>query len=483
MNAFVVPVRLLRARPGRFARAFCLLAALAGLAFAANASPRPAEPVVTAGAVTRGGVVEGAIIIHVTNLADSGPGSLREAISHASPRVIVFDVAGVIELKDDLLISKPFVTIAGQTAPSPGIELRGARLRIGAGDVVIQHLSLRPRISDDPEIASNRDAITVTACGSCESVMRDIRIENVSASWASDEIIGLWGKDLSRVTVRSSLLAEALDKAGHKKGSHSMGLLIGGGVEAVEVVGNLFAHNRNRNPVVGSGASAYVANNFVYDPGHSSVHVYGDRTRLVTRASLIGNVTVAGPSTRSRMTAVQIPGPDRKPSPEPIIFSRDNFFCPVGAISDLCPREGGLSWTGLTVNLAKGVVSGDRMPVVPATWQRIPPRDVWAFVKAHAGSRPAERSPTDRRILAEIAARSGRIIDNPDEIGGYPSLSKTLRPAVVPTEPFAHVPGRDITRLEAWLCLKHRALGGAATQECPESREKFARLLSRPPGE
>jgi len=478
MNAFFIPARLLRARLGRFALAFCMLTPPAGLALAASVSQKPAEPVVAAGAVTRGGVTEGAKIIHITNLDDYGPGSLREAVSHAGPRVIVFDVAGAIELTEDLLISTPFVTIAGQTAPSPGIELRGARMRIGAGNVVVQHLSVRPRISDDPKVASNRDAISVGACRNCKSPMRDIRIENVSASWASDEIIGLWGKALSRVTVRSSLLTEALDKAGHKKGSHSMGLLIGGGVKAVQVVGNLFAHNRYRNPVVGSGASAYVANNFVYDPGHNSVHVYGDRTDFVTRASLIGNVVVAGPSTRGRMTAVQIPGPKRDPSPEPIIFTRDNFFCPVGAISDLCPGARGPSGSRLDVTLLEAIVNGNSMPVVPATWQVMPARDVWTYVEAHAGSRPAERNPTDRRIFAEIAVRSGRIIDNPDEVGGYPELAVVASPAVVPTEPFARVPGRDMTRLEAWLCLKHRALGGAATRECPGSREDFARLLS-----
>lgn len=480
MTALFSSGRLLRARPGRFALAFCLLTSLTGLAFAPSASQKPAEPVVPAGAVTRGGVAEGAKIIHVTSLADSGPGSLREAISHAGPRVIIFDVAGAIELTDDLVISKPFVTIAGQTAPSPGVELRGATLRIRAGGVVVQHLSVRPRISDNPEVSSNRDAITVVACDSCKRRIRHVRIENVSASWASDEIIGLWGKKLSHLTVRSSLLAEALEKAGHKKGNHSMGLLIGGGVQAVEVVGNLFAHNRYRNPVVGSGASAYVANNFVYDPGRNSVHVRGNRTDPVTRASLIGNVTVAGPSTRAQMTAVQIPGPDRDPSPKAIIFVRDNVFCPAGAVSDLCAGAGGLAGTGLAVAVPEALASGGSMPVVPATWQVMPARYVWTFVKAHVGSRPAERNPTDRRIFAEIAARSGRIIDTPDQVGGYPSFPVAVRPAGVPSEPFAYLTGRNMTRLEAWLCLKHRELGGAATPECAESRDDFERLLSQP---
>jgi len=463
--------------------ALCLLAPLAAPAFAGSAGHKPAEPVVKAGAVTRGGVVAGARIIHVTSLADSGPGSLRRAISRRGPRVIVFDIAGAIEVKRDLLISKPFITIAGQSAPAPWIELRGARLRIGAGNVVVQHLSLRPRPSNNPRISSSRDAITVSACRNCRSAMRNIRIENVSASWASDEVIGLWGKTLAHVTVRNSLLTEGLDWAGHKKGSHSMGLLIGGGVEAVEVVGNLFAHNRNRNPVVGSGASAYVANNFVYDPGRKSVHVYGDRTDLVTRASLIGNVVLAGPSSRRRMTAVQIPGAHRKPSPEPIIFVRDNIFCPKQASSPPCPAADGRFKFMPPAPIIAAPESGEAMPVAGIDWDAMPAAKVWPHVSLYAGSRPAERNAVDRRIFREITARGGHIINNPDEVGGYQTLPVVAHRASVPARPFAKVSGRDMTRIEVWLCLKHREVGGPATPECVGSREDFRRLLAeRLPG-
>ncbi len=94
------------------------------------------------GAFTVGG--RGGKVIKVTSLEDSGPGTLREALTTAGPRIIVFTTGGIINLKTKLTIRDPFVTIAGQTAPGNGICLRGEGVRVSTHDVVIRYLRIRP---------------------------------------------------------------------------------------------------------------------------------------------------------------------------------------------------------------------------------------------------------------------------------------------------------------------------------------------------
>ena len=96
---------------------FCVLAAA------------PGSPCVAA---TRGGIAPDAVLLRVTTLADSGPGSLRQAVAQTGPRIVVFDVGGTIRLKADLKIEQPMVTISGQSEPAPGITLAGASLRVRA---------------------------------------------------------------------------------------------------------------------------------------------------------------------------------------------------------------------------------------------------------------------------------------------------------------------------------------------------------------
>src|SRR5262249_8982263 len=132
-----------RAREGRHSmtKINSLLAAIAvatAAASFANAAP------ITAGTATRGGATARAKGYHVTSLADSGAGTLRAAVEASGPRFVVFDISGNIILASDLRITAPNITIAGQTAPKPGITLAAASLRVRASNVIIQHIAIRP---------------------------------------------------------------------------------------------------------------------------------------------------------------------------------------------------------------------------------------------------------------------------------------------------------------------------------------------------
>jgi hypothetical protein len=96
----------------------------------------------------------------------------------------------------------------------------------------------------------------------------------------------------------------------------------------------------------------------------------------------------------------------------------------------------------------------------------------------HAGARPAERNAIDRRVVASVDDNSGRIIDDPEEVGGYPEVPVVTHEAALPSDPFVTSPLDGKTRLEAWLCLRHLEVGGAPTAECPESQAGLRQALS-----
>jgi hypothetical protein len=414
-------------------------------------TPPIAEDAIKAGATTRGGAVSGAKIIHVRTLQDSGRGSLREAVNADGPRVIVFDVAGRIDLKSDLKISKPFLTIAGQTAPGPGITLWGASLRIRSHDVVIQHLAVRAGPAATRKENDNRDAISID--GNAKSTVDhhsfQVLLENVSASWSVDEAVSLWYATTRNVTIRHSLIAEALQNAGHPKGSHSMGLLIGTNVQSAEITGNLLVSNAFRNPAVGQGASAFIANNYIFNPGQNAIHFYKIGSQAPTEATIVNNVIEAGPDTKPNLTAVIVPlGQNAAIVDQAFVAGNEAL---VG------PRSKALGYSATLDKAAPAPIWGQERP--------LPADAVIKDVLAHAGSRPAARDPIDARIVSQVIDKTARIVNTPPEWGSRPGRP-VFQKAKVPERPFELAPGTGRTRLEDWLCQRHLAVGGAPSVRC-----------------
>ncbi len=158
-------------------------------------------------------------IIHVTTVEDNGndttptPGSLRAAIKPSGPRIVVFDVSGVIDLKARLTVRTPNLTIAGQTAPSPGIALHGQPLLITASNVLVQHLRVRPgdRWLPNPN-TSNRDAIEVESSGT--TPIRNIVLDHCTFGWSLDEMASTWNA-YEDVTFNKCIFAEPLYRSIH----------------------------------------------------------------------------------------------------------------------------------------------------------------------------------------------------------------------------------------------------------------------------
>lgn len=428
-----------------------ILVAAMSMMLAACSIDASAEDSAT-GANTHGGLASVTRIIHVVNLEDAGPGSLRAAVEAKGYRVVVFDVGGRIDLQKDLVVRQPNLTIAGQTAPSPGISLWGGALRIRTHDVVVQHIAVRVGPGPNAKANDNRDAISID--GNTQNQSYQVLLENVSAAWSVDEAVSAWYPTTRNVTITNSIVAEALRNAGHPKGDHSMGLLIGQDTQSVEVTGNLLANNMFRNPVVGKGTTAYVANNYVVNPGTNAIHFYGKGgDNAQTRASIINNYIEPGPSSQSTIFGVLIPGDNGQPTDDLIYVSGNEM-------SD-SPKSEPLA-------IAAGMKLSPSPTVVAARWKLIPAAKVKDWVLAHAGMRPADRDPVDQRLIKQIKAGTEKVIDRPEDAGPIPTIDSSAKVANVPDDPLDVSPKTGKSRLEMWLCLRHLQVGGSLSSRCPE---------------
>jgi len=220
------------------------------------------------GAYARGG--RGGRAIEVTNLSDSGPGSLRDAVDSKGPRIVVFRISGTIDLKSRISIRDPYITIAGQTAPGYGICLKDHPMSIAADDVVVRFLRIRPA----DNAGSGGDALSVSGG-------RDIIVDHCSTSWSVDETLSAsTSGQLGNVTVQWCIISESLNESAHHKGAHGYGSLIRGGWgNGYTFHHNLYAHHRGRSPRPGNyndrskdpkGFTFDFRNNVVYNWGGST---------------------------------------------------------------------------------------------------------------------------------------------------------------------------------------------------------------------
>lgn len=370
---------------------------------------------------TSGGL--GGKVIRVTNLEAAGPGSLRAALEEKGPRVVVFEAGGVIDLqRSNLTVTEPYLTIAGQTAPSPGITLIRGGLSIRTHDVRVQHIRVRPGDAGQPKRSGwTPDAISIAGADAY-----NVHIDHCSTSWAVDENMSASGSrtlgpkhTARKVTFSNSIIAEGLDYASHEKGRHSKGLLVHDFASEIAVIGNLFAHNARRNPYFKANASGAIVNNLIYNPDSAAIQLgyIDDEWREAKfkphnpRVSVVGNLLYYGRDTYSDLALAAHQGD---------AFLEDN---------------GVLNLDGGAMNLTQGVINRlPEKPVWPTGLRPLPTRDLERYLLATVGARPKDRDQVDRRIIEDFKARRGRIIDSQEEVGGYPEVESRYRPLDIPDD-------------------------------------------------
>jgi pectate lyase len=240
------------------------------------------------GAITSGG--RGGRVIEVTNLNDSGTGSFRAACEASGARIVVFRTGGTIHVTKNIRIPNPYITIAGQTAPGDGILIRGAGLVIQNHDVIVR--GLRIRAGDDPDGPSpdNRDSLILD---NKQGHVYNVVVDHCSVSWAIDENISIWWPGAHDITISNCIISEGLNDSLNPDGNHSKGLIAGPGISNLTIVGNLMAHNDERNPRLAS-TNVEVINNLVYDRGLRDVDIGSGS--VAQNVSVIGNHFLKGPS-------------------------------------------------------------------------------------------------------------------------------------------------------------------------------------------
>jgi pectate lyase len=390
------------------------------LSFSVTVHAQPAFPGAQGWAAgTPGG--RGGQIIRVTNLDASGTGSFASAVKTSGARIVVFEVGGVIDLKgSSLTISPPYLTVAGQTAPSPGITLINGSLSISnTHDMVIQHIRVRPGAAGKP-VGWEPDGISLYSA-------HHVILDHCSVSWAVDENMSAsgprfegsnpdeWRANTSHtVTFSNNIIAEALSHSTHSKGEHSKGSLIHDNVTEMAVIHNLYACNERRNPYFKAGARGVVVNNYIYNPGAVAVQYnlvdseWGENPRQPGRMSVVGNFMQYGPDS-------QDPALMDADAGDVEIYMEDNI-----AVN----QRGGSVW------LYDGIPSKlvNEKPIWPPDLEAIPAEENRKTLPDQVGARPWDRDEIDRRIVAGVLDGTGEIIDFETEAGGFPGYPATYAP-------------------------------------------------------
>jgi pectate lyase len=371
------------------------------------------------GATTVGG--RNGKVIEVTNLHDSGPGSLRAAIETKGARIIVFRVAGTINLSSSLVISNPYVTIAGQTAPGHGITLRDnnsvveALLKIETHDVIVRYLTFRagpPSAGDGIEIfASNiHDTYNVV-------------IDHNSVSWAVNRNLATW-YDVHDISIQWNIFSEGLNCSIHPKGCHSKGVLLGSyssdeqkdkpGTYNISLHHNLMAHNGERNPYIEASGVIDVVNNVAYNPFGTFSHIDMVYQLAPDFVNYIGNYYKPGPNTEVKYGIRAL----NAGSAGAGIFVNGNIG--PHRMSENQPE------INIVDTDSRKFVVSKPFPVEPITTTTA----LEAYDQVLAGSGAnlglncdgtffSRRDSNDQRIVADVLTGKGKIIDDPSQVGGW----------------------------------------------------------------
>ncbi len=356
-----------------------------------------------AGKYTIGG--RGGRVIEVTTLEDGKgiPGSLRAAVEASGPRTIVFKVAGTIELKEQLKLKNGFVTIAGQTAPGDGITLKNYTFSINCDQVIVRNIRVRLGAVEEADSMSIND---------CKNVI----IDHCSVSWGVDETFSV--KRADNVTIQWSFVTEGLHDSIHSGTEHSKGSLINGSNgQIVTLHHNLYAHHDARSPRPQNSLSPAedsvgfyfnFTNNVIYDWGRTYAAKNLDEDSVCIM-NFINNYFIAGPSSEAsnfmldmnKSSSMFFSGNymnGKMPEDQYSLIIYENFVKP----SD---REWKLSEP-----------FDSRISKVQTAEQ------AYAMVLENAGA-SLSRDAVDTRLVKEILTGTGRIIDDPSNVGGWPKLA------------------------------------------------------------
>jgi pectate lyase len=456
----------------RAMRPTTLLATVLALCGAASVQALPVIPGSAGfGMDTKAG--RGGKVYKVTNLSADGAGSLKACVDATGARTCVFEVSGAIRFTSDLKIRNGQLRIAGQTAPSPGIMLRGAGIAIYASDVLIQHIRVRTGDDTNGPAPDNRDSLRIS--GTDAAPVKNVVIDHCSFSWSIDEIASTWGPH-DNITFSNNIFAEPLNDSLHPKYDgtgrmpHGYGLLFGqADNSSITFTGNLMAHIVERNPL--SRAAEFVmVNNLVYDRGTMDLDVQSE-DRHVSKNSIVGNVFMRGPSYS-------------RPTRPIFVHTTGTYTLPSGSrvyVYDNRSPELGSSYSALVTLTGGDVIPNLMTQTTAPVWNtglvalKSANSTVYSRVLGYAGARPTDRDSVDKRVVLNVRQGKGGVINcvasngttrcNKNG-GGWPSYAQNRRTLTLPANQ-ASIASNGYSNLENWLNSMDRSLGGELQAASP----------------
>ena len=371
------------------------------------------------GRFTTGG--RGGEVYLVTNLNDSGPGSLRAGLEMSGARTIIFRVSGTIHLEKQIRIRNGDLTIAGQTAPGDGIAIKGNGIVIDANNVIIRYIRIRPGDIAGAEL----DALWGRE-------NKNIIIDHCSFSWATDEVASFY--DNENFTLQWCILSESLYQSVHAKGRHGYGG-IWGGVGAT-FHHNLLAHHSSRNPRFNGARYTTTPETELVDHRNNVIFNWGGNSAYGGEGgnhNIVANYYKPGPAT-SGEKRFRIIEPD-KASDVPLgrWYVADNYV-------EGYPEVTADNWNGGVQDLSEEDLALARVNepfnYAPVETQTAP--EAYLSVLAEAGASFPYRDPVDSRIVEEVETGEvtyggvygvGKgIIDTQETVGGWPVLFSAPAP-------------------------------------------------------
>lgn len=373
-------------------------------------------------------------VLHVTSLADDGSeGTLRWAVERKGARTVVFDVAGIIALKSQLVIRNGDLTIAGQTAPGDGICLKDANVRIAASNVIIRFI--RCRMGDVTK--TEDDAVNCYSHNGNE--YSDIIIDHCSFSWCTDECASFYG--MKGFTLQYCILSESLRNSVHDKGKHGYGGLWGGADASYHH--NLLAHHDSRNPRFDhdylndvSKGPIHFYNNVIYNWGSNSG--YGGESKPGVeprRINIVGNYYKPGPASSHRTRIVNPTTKCNKCNPASEANVTPGKFYVAGNYMNGSTEVTSDNWKGVEPDNSSllGAVKADNYLGERPTFLQ-PAEKAFPSVTSFAGA-SLKRDAVDARIAEETLKGTftytgskgsvNGLIDTQEDVGGWPEYKAT----------------------------------------------------------
>jgi len=356
------------------------------------------------GRFTSGG--RGGEVVFVTNLNDSGKGSLRYALKeYNQPRMILFKVSGTIFLKSMIEVSIGNFTLAEQSAPGDGICVAGAGLDIEADNVIIRYMRFRPGEIDSLET----DALTIKKS-------KAVIVDHCSMSWSTDETCSCY--DNTNFTLQWCIVSESLNKSVHHKGEHGYGGIWGG--KNATFHHNLLAHHNSRNPRLNGSRyhkqpeneKAELINNVIYNWKMKCIYA-GEEGEY----TIAGNYFKPGPATGEKES-----GDILEPwEPFSTYYFNKNYIDGNPVLSNK---------NSLSIDKEHPLPNKffSKKPLVISNLKIKPAKKTYYSVLEHAGA-SLHRDTIDRRIVDEV--KNGTftfgnkgIINSQSVTGGWPVLKE-----------------------------------------------------------